>query len=164
MYIGFGYDVHRFKKGRKLFLGGIEIESPKGLDGHSDADVLIHALMDALLGAAGLDDIGCLFPNTDPKYKGISSIKLLGEVYKELNKKNYKVNNVDMTIIAEFPKIAPFTDKMKTIIAKTLKLNKNRIGIKATTNEKLGFIGRGEGIAAMAVASLSKTKRKKKCL
>jgi len=155
MYIGFGYDVHRFKKGRKLILGGVEIPSAKGLDGHSDADVLLHALMDALLGAAGLNDIGHFFPNTDMKYKNISSLRLLGEVYKELKKRKFKINNVDMTVLAEAPKIYPFIDKMKENISKTIKLNKARIAIKATTNETMGFIGRGEGIAAMSVASIN---------
>ncbi|MDR2860758.1 MAG: 2-C-methyl-D-erythritol 2,4-cyclodiphosphate synthase [Elusimicrobiota bacterium] len=156
MFIGLGYDVHRFKKGRKLFLGGVDIPYSKGLDGHSDADVLIHALMDALLGAAGLNDIGHFFPNTDPKYKGISSILLLEQVYKELKKRKFKINNVDMTLIAEFPKIYPHIDAIKENISKVLKLNKARISVKATTNEKSGFIGRGEAIAAMATASLKK--------
>lgn len=155
MYIGYGYDVHRFKKGRKLVLGGVRIQSPKGLDGHSDADVLLHALMDALLGAAGLNDIGHFFPNTDIKYKNISSLLLLEYVYKELKKKNYKINNIDITVIAESPKIYPFTDDMKTNISKVLNLPKQRIGIKATTNEKMGFLGRGEGIGAMAAVSIS---------
>jgi 2-C-methyl-D-erythritol 2,4-cyclodiphosphate synthase len=155
MYIGFGYDVHRFKTGRKLVLGGVEIQSSKGLDGHSDADVLLHALMDSLLGAAGLNDIGHFFPNIDPKYKNISSILLLEYVYKELKKKKYKINNVDVIIVAETPKIYPFIDEMKANISKTLKIPKQRVGIKATTNEKMSFIGRGEGIAAMSVASIS---------
>jgi len=155
MYIGYGYDVHRFKKGRKLVLGGVRIQSPKGLDGHSDADVLLHALMDALLGAAGLNDIGHFFPNTDIKYKNISSLLLLEYVYKELKKKKYKINNIDITVIAESPKIYPFIDDMKTNISKVLNLPKQRIGIKATTNEKMGFLGRGEGIAAMAAVSIS---------
>ncbi|MDR2399794.1 MAG: 2-C-methyl-D-erythritol 2,4-cyclodiphosphate synthase [Endomicrobium sp.] len=155
MYIGFGYDVHRFKKGRKLILGGVQIQSSKGLNGHSDADVLLHALMDALLGAVGLNDIGHFFSNTDPKYKDISSILLLEYVCKDLKKKKYKINNVDITIIAEAPKIYPFIDGMKDNISKVLKISKQRIAIKATTNEKMGFIGRGEGIAAMAVASTS---------
>jgi 2-C-methyl-D-erythritol 2,4-cyclodiphosphate synthase len=153
MYIGFAYDVHRFKKGRKLILGGVQIQSSKGLDGHSDADVLLHALMDALLGAVGLNDIGHFFPNTDPKYKDISSILLLEYVCKELKKRKYRINNVDITIIAETPKIYPFIDEMKDNISKVLKISRQRIAIKATTNEKMGFIGRGEGIAAMAVAS-----------
>ena len=156
MNVGFGYDVHRFKKGRRLILGGIEISSPKGLDGHSDADVLVHALMDAMLGAAGLNDIGHFFPNTDPAYKNISSLKLLGIVYKELKKRSFKINNADMTIIAEAPKIYPYIDAMKENISKALKLNKAKIAIKATTNEKMGFIGRGEGMAAMAVVSIKK--------
>jgi 2-C-methyl-D-erythritol 2,4-cyclodiphosphate synthase len=156
MYVGFGYDVHKFKKGKKLVLGGVKIDTPKGLDGHSDADVIVHALMDALLGAAGLNDIGHFFPNTDFKYKGISSISLLEFVYKELKKKKFSINNVDITVIAETPKIYPFIDEMKENISKTIKLKKERIGIKATTNEKMGFLGRCEGIAAMAVASISK--------
>lgn len=156
MYIGFGYDVHRFKKGRNVVLGGVKIESLKKLDGHSDADVLIHALMDALLGAAGLNDIGHFFPNTDSKYKGVSSISLLEIVYKELKKKKFCINNVDITVVAEVPKIYPFIDEMKKNISKTIKLKKERIGIKATTNEKMGFLGRGEGVIAMAIASVSK--------
>ncbi|MDR0398352.1 MAG: 2-C-methyl-D-erythritol 2,4-cyclodiphosphate synthase [Endomicrobium sp.] len=155
MYIGYGYDVHRLKKGRNLVLGGVRIQNPKGLDGHSDADVLLHALMDALLGAAGLNDIGHFFPNTDIKYKNISSLLLLEYVYKELKKKNYKINNIDITVIAESPEIYPFIDDMKTNISKVLNIPKQRIGIKATTNEKMGFLGRGEGIAAMAAASIS---------
>ncbi|MDR3049588.1 MAG: 2-C-methyl-D-erythritol 2,4-cyclodiphosphate synthase [Elusimicrobiota bacterium] len=158
MFIGFGYDVHRFKKGRDLILGGVKIKSPKGLDGHSDADVLIHSLMDAMLGAAGLNDIGHFFPNTDAKYKGISSIVLLEFVFKELNRKKFKINNIDMTIIAQVPKIAPYIDEMKEQISKTVSLSKERIAIKATTNEKMGFIGRGEGIAAMSAVSLRKNK------
>jgi 2-C-methyl-D-erythritol 2,4-cyclodiphosphate synthase len=160
MRIGFGYDVHRFKKGRKLILGGVQIliaegiAAGKGLDGHSDADVLLHALMDALLGAAGLDDIGHFFPDSDPAYKNISSLKLLEEVYKRLKKRKFKINNVDITVMAEAPKIYPFIKEMKENISKTLKLEKSRIAVKATTNEKMGFIGRGEGIAAAAVASL----------
>ncbi|MDR2436477.1 MAG: 2-C-methyl-D-erythritol 2,4-cyclodiphosphate synthase [Endomicrobium sp.] len=155
MYIGFGYDVHRFKKGRNLVLGGVQIQNSKGLDGHSDADVLLHALMDALLGAVGLNDVGHFFPNTDPKYKNVSSILLLEYVCKEVKKKKYEINNVDITVVAEVPKIYPFIDEMKNNILKVLKISKQRIAIKATTNEKMGFIGRGEGIAAMAVASTS---------
>jgi 2-C-methyl-D-erythritol 2,4-cyclodiphosphate synthase len=137
-------------------LGGVGIQSPKGLDGHSDADVLLHALMDALLGAAGLNDIGHFFPNTDDKYKNISSLLLLEYVYKKLKKKSYKINNIDITVIAELPKIYPFSDGMKANISKVLNIPKQRIGIKATTNEKMGFLGRGEGIAVMATASISK--------
>lgn len=161
MYIGFGYDVHRFKKGRRLILGGVEIASDKGLDGHSDADVVIHALMDSLLGAAGLEDIGHFFPNTDPAYRGVSSLLLLEKVCKELKKRKYSVNNIDITLIAESPKIYPHIYDMKKNISEIIGLPAARIAIKATTNEKMGFIGRGEGIAAMAVASI---RGNKKCL
>jgi 2-C-methyl-D-erythritol 2,4-cyclodiphosphate synthase len=126
----------------------------EGLDGHSDADVLVHALMDALLGAAGLNDIGHFFPDTDPKYKDVSSISLLESVYKELKKQKFAVNNVDVTVITESPRIYPFIDDIKENISKAIELKKERIGIKATTNEKMGFVGRREGIAAMAVASI----------
>jgi 2-C-methyl-D-erythritol 2,4-cyclodiphosphate synthase len=159
MYIGFGYDTHRLKKGRELILGGVKIVASEGLDGHSDADVLMHALMDALLGAAGLNDIGHFFPDTDPKYKDVSSISLLESVYKELKKQNFSVNNVDITVIAEAPRICPFIDGMKENISKAIELKKERIGIKATTNEKMGFVGRGEGIAAVAVASIVRGKK-----
>ena len=158
MFIGLGYDIHRFKKGRKLILGGVEIDSPKGLDGHSDADVLIHALMDAMLGAAGLNDIGHFFPNDDPRFKNISSLILLETVRKELQKRKLKIANADMTLIAEFPKIYPHIDKMKEKISKVLKLSKSRISIKATTNEKLGAIGSGKGVAALATALIKKSK------
>ena len=156
MFVGFGYDVHRFKKNRKLFLGGIKISDKNGLDGHSDADVLIHALMDALLGAAGQKDIGHFFPNTDMKYKNISSVELLKTVVETLKSKKYKIVNVDMTVVAEKPKIYPYIDDMKEVLSETLKIKKDYISIKATTNEGMGFIGRAEGICAMAVASLKK--------
>ena len=158
MFIGLGYDIHRFKKGRKLILGGVEIDAPKGLDGHSDADVLIHALMDAMLGAAGLNDIGHFFPNDDPRFKNISSLILLETVRKELQKRKLKIANADMTLIAEFPKIYPHIDAMKEKISKVLKLSTSRISIKATTNEKLGAIGSGKGIAALATALIKKSK------
>lgn len=158
MFIGFGYDVHKFKKSRKLFLGGVKISDNNGLDGHSDADVLIHALMDALLGAAGQNDIGHFFPNTDEKYKNISSVELLKIVVKTLKQKKFKIINTDITIVAEKPKIYPYIDEMKEILSKTLKIKKQFIAIKATTNEHMGFIGRGEGICSMAVASLKKVK------
>ncbi len=158
MFVGFGYDVHRFKKNRKLFLGGIKISDTNGLDGHSDADVLIHALMDALLGAAGQNDIGHFFPNTDNKYKNISSIELLKIVVKTLKKQKFKIINTDITVVAEKPKIYPYIEQMKVILSKTLNIKKQYIAIKATTNEKMGFIGRGEGICSMAVASLKKSK------
>ncbi|MFA6913691.1 MAG: 2-C-methyl-D-erythritol 2,4-cyclodiphosphate synthase [Endomicrobiia bacterium] len=160
MFVGFGYDVHRFKKSRKLFLGGVEISSKNGLDGHSDADVLIHALMDALLGASGQNDIGHLFPNTDDKYKNISSVELLKIVVNTLKEKKCKLINTDMTIVAEKPKIYPYIDEMKNILSKILGIKRDYIAIKATTNEKMGFIGRAEGIAAMAVVSLERKIRK----
>ena len=156
MFVGFGYDVHRFKKSRKLFLGGVKISDTDGLDGHSDADVLVHALMDALLGAAGENDIGHFFPNTDLKYKNISSIELLKIVVDTLNKKKFKIINTDITVVAEKPKIYPYIEKMKEVLSANLKINKEQIAIKATTNEKMGFVGRGEGICSMAVALIEK--------
>ena len=152
--IGFGYDIHPLLKGRKLFLGGVEIPSERGLDGHSDADVLLHALCDALLGAAGLPDIGHLFPNTDPAYKGASSLLLLAEVVRRISAAGYAVGNADMTLIAEAPKIAPYIAEMRAVIAECLLVTPAQVGIKATTNEGLGSLGRGEGIAAHAVALL----------
>ncbi len=152
--IGFGYDIHPLAVGRKLFLGGVEIPSPRGLDGHSDADVLLHALCDALLGAAGLPDIGHLFPNTDPAYKGASSLSLLAEVVRRVQEAGYAVGNADMTLIAEAPKIAPYIAGMQAVIAECLLVDPAQVGIKATTNEGLGSLGRGEGIAAHAVALL----------
>jgi 2-C-methyl-D-erythritol 4-phosphate cytidylyltransferase/2-C-methyl-D-erythritol 2,4-cyclodiphosphate synthase len=154
--IGFGYDIHPLTAGRKLMLGGIEIPSPLGLDGHSDADVLLHALCDALLGAAALPDIGHLFPNTDDAYRNISSLKLLREVVRRLHEANYVVGNVDMTLIAEAPKIAPYINQMRSVIAETLLVEPSQVGIKATTNEQLGSLGRGEGIAAHAVALITR--------
>ncbi len=153
--IGFGYDIHPLVEGRKLFLGGIQIPSPRGLDGHSDADVLLHALCDALLGAAGLPDIGHFFPNTDDAYKGISSLELLREVVRRLHDANFAVGNADMTLIAEAPKIAPYIDQMRTAVAEALRVGPSQVGIKATTNEGLGSLGRGEGIAAHAVALIT---------
>ena len=152
--IGFGYDIHPFITGRKLMLGGVEILSARGLDGHSDADVLLHALCDALLGAAGLPDIGHLFPNTDAAYKGASSLTLLAEVVRRIGAAGYAVGNADMTLIAEAPKIAPYVAEMRAVIAECLLVTPAQVGIKATTNEGLGALGRGEGIAAHAVALL----------
>ena len=160
MYTGIGYDVHRLVKGRPLFLGGVRITHSMGLEGHSDADVLIHALMDALLGACGKSDIGTLFPNTDPKYKNVSSVKLLKTVALILKKESYKINNVDIAVIAEQPKINPYTPRMKQVIAAAIGIAPERVGIKATTNEKLGFIGRGEGIAAIATVSVEPKKKR----
>jgi 2-C-methyl-D-erythritol 2,4-cyclodiphosphate synthase len=150
--IGFGFDVHQLQNGKDFWLGGIKIEHTKGAVGHSDADVLIHAICDALLGAAGLKDIGFYFPNSDAKYKGIDSKKLLAEVIALLKEKNYLVGNVDCTLCAEQPKINPHIDKMKEVLAPILNIDVNDIGIKATTNEKMGFIGREEGVVAYAVA------------
>ena len=152
MRIGFGYDIHAFKKGRKLVIGGVTIEHEVGLDGHSDADVLVNAIMDALLGAAGLEDIGVNFPNDDPEYKNASSIFLLGKVGKIIEKSGFKIINIDSVLIMEEPKISRYTVNMKNNIAKALGISATCIGIKATTNEGLGACGRKEGAAANAVA------------
>ena len=152
--VGTGFDVHKFEEGRPLILGGVDIPYEKGLAGHSDADVLVHALMDALLGAAALGDIGRHFPDTDQQYKGISSLKLLEHVGKLLTEEGYSIGNVDVTVIAQAPKIAPHIEEMRDNIAEILKLEKSRINIKGTTTEKLGFTGRKEGIAAEAVCAL----------
>lgn len=151
MKVGFGYDVHRLDNGRKLIIGGVEIPFEKGLSGHSDADVLCHAISDALLGAAGLGDIGHHFPSTDEKYRDISSLILLEEIYNLLVGLNLKISNIDSTIIAEQPRMSPFINQMKPNIARILKISLDQISIKATTTEGLGFIGAGEGIAAYAV-------------
>jgi 2-C-methyl-D-erythritol 2,4-cyclodiphosphate synthase len=151
---GIGYDAHRLVEGRKLILGGIEIAHPRGLDGHSDADVLSHAIADALLGAIGAGDIGQHFPNTDESIRGISSIEILKGVSVLLAEKKARVTNVDATLIAEAPKIAPHIPAMRKIIANAIGLPESTISIKATTNEGLGAIGRGEGMAAMAVATV----------
>ena len=151
---GIGYDAHRLVVGRKLVLGGVEIPHPVGLEGHSDADVLCHAIADALLGAIGESDIGHHFPNTDEGIRGISSIAILERVREVLSKQNARTVNVDATLIAEAPKIAPHIPAMREMIARALQLDGKRISIKATTNEGLGTIGRGEGMAAMAVASV----------
>ena len=154
--IGQGYDVHRLVEGRDLWLGGVRIPFEKGLLGHSDADVLLHAICDAILGALALRDIGFHFPDTDPKYKGADSKALLTEVFKLAETKGYRVGNIDATVIAERPKINPHIPSMVTVIAGLLKAEEDQISIKATTNEKMGFAGRGEGIAAIAVALLEK--------
>ena len=153
-HIGIGYDVHRLAEGRKLVLGGVEIPHSKGLDGHSDADVLMHAVCDAILGAMGENDIGHLFPNTDPRWHNAPSRLFLKEVARQVSFHDGQVINVDATLIAEEPKISAYIAAMKENIARELDLNPRRVGIKATTNEQVGFIGRGEGIAAMAVASV----------
>ena len=153
-HVGIGYDVHQLVEGRKLVLGGVEIPHEKGLDGHSDADVLMHAICDAVLGALGEGDIGHFFPNTDPRWKGAPSKVFLQEAARQVAFREGKIVNVDATLIAQRPKIAPHIHEMKIKVAEALGLNINRVGIKATTNELLGFIGREEGIAAMAVASV----------
>ena len=154
MRIGIGYDIHRLREGRKLFLGGIEIPYIKGLEGYSDADVLLHAICDALLGAAGADDIGKHFPNTDPEYRGAKSIDLLKKVISVIDKKGFRVNNVDTVIVAEEPKLMPFIGKIKEKLSSVLKVDKDRVNIKASTNEGVGALGRGEAISSYAVATL----------
>ena len=156
MRIGIGYDVHRLKENRKLILGGIEIPHELGLDGHSDADVLIHAIMDAMLGAAALGDIGKHFPDTDPKYRGISSILLLEHCCKLLETLNYTIINIDATVIAQAPKLSPYIEQMRNTVARAMNLSVDQINIKATTEEKLGFTGAGLGISAQAVALIQK--------
>ena len=154
--VGCGYDVHKLTEGRQLFLCGEKIEYEKGLLGHSDADVALHALCDAVLGAAALGDIGKHFPDTDEKYKGISSIILLKEVVHMVRQKGYSVVNADITIIAQKPKIAPYIEKMRNNVAKAIEIGTDFISIKATTTEGLGFEGRGEGISASAVVLIEK--------
>ena len=154
MRVGLGYDVHKLVEGRELIIGGVQIPYEKGLLGHSDADVLLHAIMDALLGAAALGDIGKHFPDTDPKYKGISSIKLLEYVRELIDDELYVVGNIDATIIAQRPKMAPYIEQMKKNVADALAIEVSQVNIKATTEEGLGFTGSGEGISAQAIASL----------
>ncbi len=154
IHVGIGYDVHRLVEGRKLFLGGVEIPHSKGLEGHSDADVLIHALCDALFGAMGMGDIGTFFPNTDARWTNASSITFLHEAVRILQLHSGRVVNVDTTLIAQEPKLTPHMRTMKHKLSEALEIHPERVAIKATTNEGLGFIGRGEGIAAMAVASV----------
>lgn len=156
MRVGIGYDVHRLEYGRKLILGGVEIPYEKGLLGHSDADVLVHALMDAMLGAAALGDIGRHFPDTDEKYRGISSIKLLENVAALIAQKGYRLANADCVVVAQVPKLAPYIEKMHENIAAAAGVDTDCISVKATTTERLGFEGRGEGISAQSVISLEK--------
>lgn len=156
MRVGIGYDVHRLEYGRKLILGGVEIPYEKGLLGHSDADVLVHALMDAMLGAAALGDIGRHFPDTDEKYRGISSIKLLENVAALIAQKGYCLANADCVVVAQAPKLAPYIEKMRENIAAAAGVDTDCISVKATTTERLGFEGRGEGISAQSVISLEK--------
>jgi 2-C-methyl-D-erythritol 2,4-cyclodiphosphate synthase len=154
--VGSGFDVHRFSKGRKLILGGETIDFPLGLEGHSDADVVLHALCDALLGAAGLGDIGRHFPPGNPEYKDISSTVLLERVTNMLEDKGWRLENADLTLICEKPKIAPYSDKMRANIASAMDVEPAQISIKGTTTERLGFTGREEGIASMAIVLISK--------
>jgi 2-C-methyl-D-erythritol 2,4-cyclodiphosphate synthase len=154
MYVGFGYDVHRLVEGRALVLGGVTIPHTHGLLGHSDADVLLHALMDALLGAAGLPDIGFHFPDTNERFRGANSLRLLAEVREILAREGFRPGNVDVTLVAERPKIAPYVPAMRENIAGALGLDPRRVGIKATTNEGMGFVGQKEGMCAYAVATV----------
>ncbi|MBL7157305.1 MAG: 2-C-methyl-D-erythritol 2,4-cyclodiphosphate synthase [Candidatus Omnitrophica bacterium] len=156
MRVGIGYDIHRLMEGKKLVLGGIEIPFIKGLVGYSDADVLLHAIADAMLGAASLGDIGLHFPDTDPGYKGARSADLLKKVNDLINKNGYRLNNTDVVLVAEEPKISPFVADMKKKISGILNVDESQVSIKATTNEGVGSIGRGEAIASYAVATLEK--------
>jgi 2-C-methyl-D-erythritol 2,4-cyclodiphosphate synthase len=154
VHVGIGYDVHALVSGRKLILGGVEIAHKKGLDGHSDADALMHAICDALLGAIGEEDIGHFFPDTDARWKNVASSVFLVEAARQVARRRGRIVNVDTTIIAQAPKVYPHIAKMKKRIATALGISEKKVGVKATTNEKMGFIGREEGIAAMAVVSV----------
>ena len=158
MRIGHGYDVHRLVEGRDLILGGVKLDFEKGLDGHSDADVLLHAVSDALLGAAGLGDIGLHFPDTDPKYKGADSLKLLEAVEQKIAAAGYRVGNIDVTMIAQKPKLKDFIPQMQENIAAAVGATPDQVNVKATTEEKLGFTGSGEGMACHAVCLLEEMK------
>ena len=154
--IGHGFDVHRFRRGRKLILGGVQIPHDMGLAGHSDADVLLHALINALLGALGEGDIGMHFPDSDPRYKGISSVKLLDTALGLMRRKGFKLVNADVTLVAQRPKLAPHYAAMRKSVARRFKVGENKINIKATTTERLGWAGEGKGMAATAVVLLSR--------
>jgi len=154
VHVGIGYDVHQLVEGRKCILGGVDIPHSKGLDGHSDADVLMHAVCDAVLGAIGKPDIGRFFPNTDPRWKNVPSKEFLEEAARQVKFLEGRIVNVDASLIAEEPKINPHVEQMKFNLAAALGITPSKIGVKATTNETMGFVGRGEGIAAMAVASV----------
>ena len=156
MRVGFGYDVHRLVEGRPLILGGVTIPFEKGLAGHSDADVLLHAISDALLGAAALGDIGTHFPDTDPAFEGANSARLLGSVLQLLETSGFSIINVDATIAAEAPRLQGFIDQMRSVIARVLSIEIGEVSVKATTTERLGFVGIGEGIAAYAVCLIQK--------
>jgi 2-C-methyl-D-erythritol 2,4-cyclodiphosphate synthase len=159
--IGYGYDVHQLKEGYDLWLGGIKIDHEKGAVGHSDADVIIHVICDAILGAANMRDIGYHFPDTDPKYKGIDSKKLLDEVMTLIRNKHYEVGNIDVTLCAQRPKVNPFIPKMVAVLSEVMDVAEEDISIKATTTEKLGFVGTEEGIAAHAVALIYRVEKTK---
>lgn len=156
MRVGIGWDVHPFREGKKLILGGVSIPYKRGLCGWSDADVLLHSLGDALLGAAGKKDLGSLFPDKEKKFKGVSSLKLLREIYSLLKKEGFRVNNVDVTLVMEKPKISPWVEKMKANISSILKIPPSSVSIKATTQEGLGFVGREEGVGCLSVVSIEK--------
>jgi len=155
MRIGFGYDVHKLVQGRKLILGGLIIPWEKGLDGHSDADVIIHSIIDALLGAMGEGDIGSHFPDSDKKYSNISSIILLKETLKIMEEKDFTINNIDISVVIEKPYLYPYISKIRTRLSEIFNLSVDRINLKATRNEKMGFVGRSEGVAAYCVASIN---------
>jgi len=157
MRVGLGYDVHPLVPGRPLVLGGVAIPYERGLLGHSDGDVAVHAIMDALLGAAGLRDIGTYFPSSDPRYAGVSSLKLLGKVKEMLRENGWGIINIDVVVLAEAPRLQPFIEEMKRRLGEALALSPDLIAIKATTNEGLGFIGHGEGIAAFAIAAVDRS-------
>jgi 2-C-methyl-D-erythritol 2,4-cyclodiphosphate synthase len=152
MRVGIGYDIHPLTQGRRLVLGGVEIPFDKGLDGHSDADVVVHSIIDALLGAAGLGDIGTHFPSSEPNYKGISSIVLLRRVATMLKEEGWQIYNVDATVVAEQPRLAPFIPRMRELISQTLEVSIDRVGVKSTTSKGLGLVGEGQAIAVHAVA------------
>lgn len=159
MRIGYGYDVHRLVAGRPLILGGVTVPSEVGLDGHSDADVLTHAVIDAMLGAAALGDIGALFPDTDPRWEGADSLDLLRLAHRQVTEAGYTVENVDVTVVLQSPKLRPHVDAMRTELARALRVGAGRISVKATTGEGMGFVGTGEGAAAHAVCLLLREER-----
>lgn len=157
MRVGFGYDVHRLVQGRPLILGGIPVDYPEGLDGHSDADVLLHAITDAILGAAAMGDIGSHFPDTDPAFKDADSMDLLQEVMRRVSQEGFRLVNVDATVAAQEPKLRPYIDAMRSNIARGIGLSVDAVSVKATTTERLGFVGIGQGMAAYAVCLLEKS-------
>jgi len=160
MRVGVGFDAHCFGERRPLILGGVEIDKERGLVGHSDADVLIHAVCDAMLGAAALGDIGELFPDSDPRWRGATGARLLSITLSQLSSKGFMVNNVDVTVIAEWPRLAPFRTRIRTRLAEIIEIEEDRISVKATTTEGMGFVGRGEGVAAWAAVTLRLVRRK----